>query len=128
MRRVAQLDELLEHNARYAEAFVPLPNVVARRLAVLACMDARFDPARALGLREGDAHVIRNAGGVASDDAIRSLVVSHWRLGTQECVVIGHSDCGMATFTDDDLHRQLAEHTDAEASNLRFLTFRDVEE
>ena len=91
-------------------------------------MDARLDPARALGLAEGDAHVIRNAGGVASDDAIRSLVISHWRLGTREVLVIGHTDCGMVTFTDEELHRRLAEETDAETSNLRFLTFTDVDD
>ena len=103
-------------------------NIVARKLAVLTCMDARVDPAKALGLAEGDAHVIRNAGGVASDDAIRSLVISHWRLRTEQALVVGHTDCGMATFTDEELHRRLAEETDAETSNLRFLTFTDVEE
>ena len=119
---------MLEANRRYAASFEPRPNVVARGLAVLTCMDARLDPARALGLGEGDAHVIRNAGGVASDDAIRSLVISHWRLGTRDALVIGHTDCGMATFSDEELHRRLAEQTDAETSNLRFLTFTDVEE
>jgi carbonic anhydrase len=126
---VSELPRILEANAGYAARFEPKPNVVARRLAVLACMDARFDPARALGLHEGDAHVIRNAGGVATEDALRSLVVSHWRLGTREALVVGHTDCGMATFTDEEMHRRLAEETGAaEASNLRFLTFTDVEE
>jgi carbonic anhydrase len=92
-------------------------------------MDARFDPHRALGLAEGDAHIIRNAGGVATEDALRSLVVSHWRLGTQEALVVGHTDCGMATFTDEELHERLARETGAaEASAMRFLTFSDVEE
>ncbi len=115
-------------NRRYAASFRPGPNVPARRLAILACMDSRFDAYRSLGLEAGDAHLIRNAGGVASDDAIRSLVVSHWRLGTQRALVIGHTDCGMATFTDEELRRLLAEKTRAEVDNLRFLTFRDVDE
>ena len=92
-------------------------------------MDARFDPYAALGIAAGDAHVIRNAGGIATDDALRSLVVSHWRLGTREALVIGHTDCGMATFTDEELHAKLRAETDAaEISALRFLTFTDVEE
>ena len=92
-------------------------------------MDARFDPYGALGLVAGDAHVIRNAGGIATDDALRSLVVSHWRLGTREALVIGHTDCGMATFTDEELHTKLRAETDAaEVSALRFLTFTNVEE
>ena len=77
---------------------LPLPP--ARRFAILSCMDARLDPAKFAGLREGDAHVIRNAGGRASDDAIRSLVISHKLLGTNECFVIHHTDCGMETCTD----------------------------
>jgi carbonic anhydrase len=124
---VGELDRALEANRRYAATFEQRPNVVARRLAVLTCMDARFDPARALGLAEGDAHVIRNAGGVASGDAMRSLIVSHWQLGTQEAFVIGHTDCGMAQFTDEELRRRLSEETSAEVEHLRFLTFADVE-
>jgi carbonic anhydrase len=80
-----------------------------KRLAVLACMDARLDPARILDLSEGDAHVIRNAGGVASDDAIRSLAISQHLLGTEEVVVIQHTDCGMLTIAEHDFKRQLAE-------------------
>jgi carbonic anhydrase len=91
-------------------------------------MDGRFDAYRSLGLREGDAHLIRNAGGVASDDAIRSLVISHWRLGTERALVIGHTQCGMATFTDEELRRLLAEKTRAEVDHLYFLTFSDVDE
>jgi carbonic anhydrase len=96
-------DELLDNNDVYAAAFdkgdLPLPP--GRKVAVLACMDARLDPARALGLEEGDAHVIRNAGGVVSDDALRSLVISQRLLGTEEIILIHHTDCGMLTFTDD---------------------------
>jgi carbonic anhydrase len=96
-------DELLTNNAAYAAAFDKgdLPMPPARKVAVLACMDARLDPARILGLAEGDAHVIRNAGGVVTDDALRSLIVSQRLLGTEEIVLIHHTDCGMLTFTDD---------------------------
>jgi len=98
------LDEVLSANHRYAESFgdkgkLPLPP--GRRFAILTCMDARLDPAKYAGLAEGDAHVIRNAGGRASDDAIRSLVISHKLLGTNEYFVVHHSDCGMELFTDD---------------------------
>lgn len=98
-------NDLLERNAGYAEAFdqgdLPLPP--ARKLAVVACMDARLDVHALLGLELGDAHVIRNAGGVVSDDAIRSLVISQRLLGTEEIILIHHTDCGMLTFRDDDV-------------------------
>lgn len=98
------LNEVLSANEAYAASFgdkseLPLPP--ARRFAILTCMDARLDPAKYAGLSEGDAHVIRNAGGRASDDAIRSLVISHKLLGTREWFVIHHSDCGMEYFTDE---------------------------
>lgn len=98
------LQEVLSANQRYVDSFgdkgeLALPP--ARRFSILTCMDARLDPARYAGLAEGDAHVIRNAGGRASDDAIRSLVISHKLLGTREWFVIHHSDCGMQLFTDD---------------------------
>jgi carbonic anhydrase len=96
--------EVLTANATYAADFGPrgsLPIPPARRLAILTCMDARLDPAKFAGLAEGDAHVIRNAGGRASDDAIRSLVISHKLLGTREWLVVHHTDCGMETFTDE---------------------------
>src|SRR5512143_799386 len=97
-------DEILEANRRYAENFgnkgqLALPP--ARRFAILTCMDARIDPAKLAGLAEGDAHVIRNAGGRASDDAIRSLVISHKLLGTNEWFVVHHTNCGMETFTNE---------------------------
>src|SRR5438132_10550878 len=99
------LPELLKANERYAAGFTKgdLPMPPGRHVAVLACMDARLDPAKALGLQEGDAHVIRNAGGRASDDALRSLAISQQLLGTREIVVIHHTDCGMLTFSNDDL-------------------------
>ncbi|MDZ7637739.1 MAG: carbonic anhydrase [Bryobacterales bacterium] len=98
------LTEVLDANAAYASDFgdkAKLPMPPGRRFAVLTCMDARLDPAKFAGLSEGDAHVIRNAGGRASDDAIRSLVISHKLLGTNEWFVIHHTDCGMLTFTND---------------------------
>jgi carbonic anhydrase len=99
---VSVTDELLANNARYAESFSgPLPLPPARQVAVLACMDARIDVYRVLGLAEGDAHVIRNAGGVVTDDEIRSLAISQRLLGTKEIVLIHHTDCGMLTVTDD---------------------------
>ena len=98
------VDEVLSANAGYAKAFgakgaLALPP--ARRFAILTCMDARLDPAKYAGLAEGDAHVIRNAGGRASDDAIRSLVISHKLLGTREWFVVHHTNCGMELFTDE---------------------------
>jgi carbonic anhydrase len=98
-------DELLANNATYARYFTSgeLPMPPAKKVAVLACMDARLNVYGALGLHEGDAHVIRNAGGVASDDAIRSLVISQRLLGTREIILIHHTDCGMLTFRDDEV-------------------------
>jgi carbonic anhydrase len=106
-------DELLENAERYAAEFdkgdLPLPP--ARRVAVVACMDARLNPNGLLGLAEGDAHVIRNAGGVITDDEIRSLAISQRLLGTEEIILIHHTDCGMLTFGDDDFRRQLQQET-----------------
>jgi carbonic anhydrase len=102
-------DELVRNNEAYANSFkkgdLPLPP--AKHIAVLACMDARLDVHKILGLQEGDAHVIRNAGGVATDDAIRSLVISQRLLGTNEIVLIHHTDCGMLTFKDDHVKGQI---------------------
>ena len=102
-------DELLKNAEEYAAAFdkgdLPLPP--ARKVAVVACMDARLIPSRILGLEEGDAHVIRNAGGVVTDDEIRSLAISQRLLGTDEIVLIHHTDCGMLTFTDDEFKRSV---------------------
>ena len=96
-------NELLANNQRYAESFSgPLPLPPAKHVAILACMDARLNVYGALGLAEGDAHVIRNAGGVVTEDEIRSLTISQRLLGTREIVLIHHTDCGMLTFTDDE--------------------------
>jgi carbonic anhydrase len=102
-------DQLLRHNESYSKSFTKgdLPLPPAKHIAVLACMDARLDVHKILGLEEGDAHVIRNAGGVATDDAIRSLVISQRLLGTNEIILIHHTDCGMLTFKDDDVKGQI---------------------
>src|SRR5690606_33438713 len=105
-------DELIEHNARYAESYVadrPLPP--RRKLAVVACMDSRLDTFAMLGLEVGDAHVMRNAGGVITEDMIRSLVISQRKLGTREIILIHHTDCGALTFTDDELRNELLDET-----------------
>ncbi len=110
-------DELLANNARYAESFAgPLPLPPARHLAVIACMDARLDVYRILGLKEGDAHVIRNAGGVVTDDEIRSLAISQRLLGTEEIILIHHTDCGMLTFTDDGFRQSIQDEVGVKPS------------
>ncbi len=111
-------DQLLTNNISYSENFdkgdLPLPP--AKKVVVLACMDARLSPYAALGLEEGDAHVIRNAGGVVTDDEIRSLAISQHLLGTEEIILIHHTDCGMLTFTDDDFRLRLQEETGVKPS------------
>ena len=120
------VDEVTAANERYASGFTKgeLPMPPARSFAVVTCMDARLDPAGFLGLDEGDAHVIRNAGGLVNDETIRSLLISHHLLGTQEAVVIGHTDCGMLTFTNDDVHAKLG----PESEGIDFQPFPDVAE
>src|SRR5690348_9866618 len=104
------------------------PTPPAKKVAIVTCMDARIHPEKALGLEIGDAHMIRNAGGRASDDALRSLVISSRLLGTTRFAVIHHTDCGMLTFTNDDLRARLREETGADASHVDFLPFRDLEQ
>lgn len=105
-------DELLANNARYAEHFRgPLPLPPAKHVAVVACMDARLNVYGILGLNEGEAHVIRNAGGVITDDEIRSLAISQRLLGTEEVILIHHTDCGMVTFTDDQFKKSIHDET-----------------
>jgi carbonic anhydrase len=118
------VDEVTQANERYASGFAKggLPMPPGRKFVVVTCMDARLDPSRFLGLEEGDAHVIRNAGGLVNDETIRSLVISHHLLGTEEAVVIGHSDCGMLTFTNADLHGKLG----PESESIDFQPFPDV--
>ncbi len=105
-------DEFLANNARYAQTFTgPLPLPPSRQAAVVACMDARLNVYAILGLNEGEAHVIRNAGGVITDDEIRSLAISQRLLGTREIILIHHTDCGMLTFTDDAFKRSVQDET-----------------
>ncbi len=105
-------DEFLANNERYASTFKgPLPMPPSKHVAVVACMDARLDVYRLLGLGEGEAHVIRNAGGVITDDEIRSLAISQRLLGTNEVILIHHTDCGMLTFTDDEFKQSIQEET-----------------
>ena len=123
-------DEFAEANERYARGFEAedLPAPPSRRVAVVSCMDARLDPQAFLGLGLGDAHVIRNAGGRVSDDALRSLVISQRLLGTNEVVVIHHTDCGMISFENEDLRQKKKTDLGADASGWDFLTFSDLEE
>src|SRR5256712_7537668 len=123
-------EEFLRANEPFAatsqKGHLPMPP--ARRVAVLTCMDARLDPARFLGLEEGDAHVIRNAGGRASEDAIRSLVISEQLLDTTSVVVIHHTDCGMLTLSNADLRTKLKQELNANADHIDFLPFKDLEQ
>lgn len=127
---MATFDEFLEANQQYSAAFDrgDLAVPPARRVAVLTCMDARLHPEKFLGLDVGDAHVIRNAGGRASDDAIRSLVISQRLLGTTEIVVIHHTDCGMVTFSNEDLAAKITRDLGVDASGRDFLPFGDLEQ
>ena len=127
---MAVFDEFVEANKQYAESFDDgdLAAPPARQVAVVTCMDARLDPWQFLGIKLGDAHVIRNAGGRISEDAIRSLVISQRLLGTNEVVVIHHTDCGMATFENEDLANKIQEDLGVDASGYDFLTFSDLEQ
>src|SRR3954463_3806722 len=109
----AEFDRILAENERYTEAFdrAPLTAAPLRRIAIVACMDARLDVEEALGLRTGDAHIIRNAGGLATDDAIRSVIVSQERLGTDEILVIGHTECGLEGADEDEMRDSLTART-----------------
>ncbi len=121
-------DRLLSNNDGYVRSFgaAGLSSPPAMRVAIVACMDARLDPARALGLEEGDAHVIRNAGGVVTDDVIRSLAISQHLLGTEEIIILHHTDCGMTKFTDDEFEQRL-EQVSGERPGWRPGSFADVE-
>jgi carbonic anhydrase len=124
---MSEVPKFLKANERYAASFTKghLPMPPARQVAIVACMDARLDPARVLGLEEGDAHVIRNAGGRAAD-ALRSLAISQQLLGTREVAVIHHTDCGMLTFTDAQLRKQLHDGLGVD-TELEFLSFTDLD-
>jgi carbonic anhydrase len=113
VKRMSQTDDLLANNETYAQSFAQagLPAPPARKVAVIACLDARVNVYGILGLNEGDAHVIRNAGGVVTDDEIRSLAISQRLLGTEEIILIHHTDCGMLTFTDDEFRNSIQRET-----------------
>ena len=124
-------NEVLAANQKYTASFdqANLAMPPAKKLAVLACMDARLTVEQVLGLKTGDAHIIRNAGGIATEDALRSLIISHHLLGTQEFIVINHTDCGMLTFNDHDLLHKLEEQTGAAAvAPVHFHAFKDLEQ
>ena len=127
---MAKFDEFLLANKTFAEHFDQgdLPMPPARQVAVVACMDARLHPEKVLGLNIGDAHVIRNAGGRVSDDAIRSLVISERLLGTTEIVVLHHTDCGMLTFTNDQLAAKVQQDLGVDVSGRDWLPFGDLEQ
>lgn len=127
---MAELNKILAANEEYSGSFKhgTLSIPPSRKLAVLACMDARLTVEDFLGLRTGDAHIIRNAGGIATDDAIRSLIISHELLGTQEFFVVNHTDCGMLTFTDEELRKKLADKYKADAGGLKFHSFPNLEQ
>ncbi|KAI3296590.1 hypothetical protein DTO002I6_3354 [Penicillium roqueforti] len=116
-------------NAKYAASFTKgdLQLPPQRKTAVVACMDARLDPARALGLEEGDVHVIRNAGG-RTTDALRSVIISQQLLGTREIVIVHHTNCGMLTFTDEELKDKIRADLHQNADHIAFLAFKDVEQ
>jgi carbonic anhydrase len=123
-------DEVLLENQKFASQFkldgLAIPP--AKKLAVLACMDARINVEQLLGLKTGDAHIFRNAGGIATEDALRSLIISHHLLGTQEFIVINHTGCGMLTFTDDELLHKLEEKTGTSTiAPVHFHTFKNLE-
>ena len=124
------IEEFVDANSQFAEGFSEGDRAMppARHTAVLTCMDARLDPAKFLGLSIGDAHVIRNAGGRASDDAVRSLIISSQLLGTREFAVIHHTDCGMLTFSNEDLRSKLQSEMGKDASGIDFLPFPDLEQ
>jgi carbonic anhydrase len=123
---VSAADDVLRANSLYASHFVKgdLPAPPARRFAVVTCMDARIDPAKALGLEEGEAHVLRNAGGLVTDDMLRSLAISHWKLGTEEVVVIAHTGCGLLALDNDELRATIGDG----AAGVDFLPFRDLDQ
>jgi carbonic anhydrase len=123
------IDELVRANREYAKTFdlgsLPIPP--ARKLAIITCMDSRIFPSRAFGLKAGDAHIIRNAGGRARE-ALRSLVISQRLLGTNEVAIIHHTDCGSLRFSNEDIHNKVQQDLGADSSDIDFLPFTDLEE
>jgi len=126
MSEISAIEHALEANRQFAQAFVPTP-AGQPNIAVILCMDARIDPIRALGLRYGHAHIIRNAGGRMAD-ALRSLSISQRLVGTREVAVIHHTECAMTTFSDDDMRKRLREEAGYIADHMAFLPFKDEEQ
>jgi carbonic anhydrase len=126
---MSDIDELVKKNSEYAASFdkADLPIAPARPTVVVTCMDARFMPSRIFGLSEGEAHIIRNAGGSARE-ALRSLVISQRLLGTSEVAIVKHTDCGMERFKNEDLHAKVEEDLGADAGDIDFLTFVSLED
>jgi carbonic anhydrase len=126
---MSAIDELVRANREYAETFDlgDLPIAPARKLAIVTCMDSRIFPSRAFGLKAGDAHIIRNAGGRARD-ALRSLVISQRLMGTNEVAIIHHTDCGSLRFTNEDIHAKVTQDLGADSSKIDFLQFTDLKE
>jgi carbonic anhydrase len=123
-------DEMLKHNAGYEQRFTlgHLQTPPVRKLVILTCMDSRMDLEELLGLRVGDAHMIRNAGGLATDDAIRSLILSTHLLGTRSIAIIQHTECGLMSITDHEFRLRLKESTGRDASHLDFYAFCDIDQ
>ena len=127
---MSTIDDVLKNNRQYAQSFTlgSLSTPPARKLAIVACMDARLTVEALLGLKTGDAHIIRNAGGIVTEDAIRSLIISHHLLGTQEFMIINHTECGMLTFQDAGLKEKLRHETRTSAvAPETFHAFSDLE-
>ena len=122
--------KIIEANREYARTQFPgkQPMPPSRRVAILACMDARLTVSQLAGIKTGEAHIIRNAGGIATEDAIRSLIISNELLGTKEFIVINHTDCGMLTFKDQDLQNKLKQKYGSDTSYVKFHSFSNLEE
>jgi len=122
-------EEMMEHNARYAQTFGlgHLQTPPVRKLVILTCMDSRMDLEQLLGLQVGDAHMIRNAGGLATDDAVRSLILSTHLLGTRAIAIIQHTECGLLSITDEQMRFRLTSETGRDASHLQFHAFHDLD-
>ena len=122
------VDEVLRTNERFVQTFTPITAPARRKLAVVACMDYRIPMEQALGLKAGDAYVIRNAGGIITEDALRSLLIAHHKLGVQEFMIINHTECGMQTFHDDQFREELERKTGtATIAPYQFHTFQNLE-
>ena len=127
---MTDVETIISQNMKYTENFTgkDLPPHPSKKIAGLTCMDARIMVNEVLGLKVGEAHIIRNAGGIVTDDALRSLIISHELLGTEKIIIINHTECGMATFKDKDLQKKLSEKYHSNASDIKFHSFDDLEE